>query len=203
MLFAGSSPRHTLGEVKPVNRRVLAVVAAVLIGGTSLAGCSASSSAGDSASPATPSTPTLDATSSPGGSKATLATFDDQRLSWHECYDGLACTDLLVPLDYAKPAGKTIHIAVIRQKASGTPEGSLIINPGGPGASGVTFLAEAGGVFDQLRTHFDLVSFDPRGVGGSDPIRCLTGPQLDAYVNVDPDPTTAAQREAREPYLHQ
>lgn len=101
-----------------------------------------------------------------------------------------------MPLDYAKPAGKTIHIAVIRQKASGTSEGSLIINPGGPGASGVTFLAEAGGVFDQLRTHFDLVSFDPRGVGGSDPIRCLTGPQLDAYVNLNPDPTTAQQREA-------
>ena len=53
-----------------------------------------------------------------------------------------------MPLDYRRPAGQTLHIAVIRQKASGTPEGSLIVNPGGPGASGVDFVAEAGDVFD-------------------------------------------------------
>jgi pimeloyl-ACP methyl ester carboxylesterase len=136
----------------------------------------------------------------PSGSGAspgrTIAAFDDQHLTWHECHDGLECSTLLVPLDYSKPAGATLDIAVIRQKASGTSEGSLIVNPGGPGASGVDFVAEAGNIFDPLRTHFDLVSFDPRGVGASDPIRCMTGPQLDAYVNIDPNPTTAAQRAA-------
>jgi pimeloyl-ACP methyl ester carboxylesterase len=103
---------------------------------------------------------------------------------------------LLVPLDYTKPAGRRLHIAVIRERASGTSQGSLIVNPGGPGASGVDFVVQAASVFNQLTTHFDLVSFDPRGVGASDPIRCLTSAQLDAYVNLVPNPTTPAQRRA-------
>jgi pimeloyl-ACP methyl ester carboxylesterase len=99
-----------------------------------------------------------------------------------------------VPEDYAKPAGKRLHIAVIREKASGPSRGSLIINPGGPGASGVDFVVQASDVFKQLTTRFDLVSFDPRGVGASNPIRCMTSTQLDAYVNLNPEPTTAAER---------
>jgi pimeloyl-ACP methyl ester carboxylesterase len=127
---------------------------------------------------------------------ATLAAFDRQRLTWRSCHDGLQCTTLLVPLDYTKPAGRRLHIAVIRERASGTSQGSLIVNPGGPGASGVDFVVQAASVFNQLTTHFDLVSFDPRGVGASDPIRCLTSAQLDAYVNLVPNPTTPAQRRA-------
>jgi pimeloyl-ACP methyl ester carboxylesterase len=101
---------------------------------------------------------------------------------------------LQVPLDYSDPTGRRLHIAVIRKQASGHAKGSLIVNPGGPGASGVEFVAQASSVFSQLTTQFDLVSFDPRGVGLSDPIRCLTAPQLDAYINLDPAPTTAAGR---------
>jgi pimeloyl-ACP methyl ester carboxylesterase len=134
---------------------------------------------------------------SPGASTPlSLARFYDQRLTWHGCDDGLRCTRLLVPLDYTRPSGRTLHIAVIEQKASGTPEGSLVVNPGGPGASGVQFVAEAGNDFSQLTGHLNLVSFDPRGVGASDPINCLSDSQLDAYVNVDPDPTTPAERAA-------
>jgi len=100
---------------------------------------------------------------------------------------------MLVPLDYSKPTGRTLHIAVIRQPSSGQHEGSLIINPGGPGASGVTFEAEAASSFSQLTDHYDLVSFDPRGVGLSDPIRCVTSTQLTAFINTDPVPSTAAE----------
>jgi pimeloyl-ACP methyl ester carboxylesterase len=100
---------------------------------------------------------------------------------------------LTVPLDYSHPSGRTLHIAVIRQPSSGAHEGSLIINPGGPGVSGVTFEAEAASAFSQLTDHYDLVSFDPRGVGHSDPIRCLTPAQLDTFVNTNPVPTNVAQ----------
>jgi pimeloyl-ACP methyl ester carboxylesterase len=101
---------------------------------------------------------------------------------------------MLVPVDYAKPAGPTLHIAVIRQPSSGSHEGSLIINPGGPGASGVTFETESAPSFAQLNDHDDLVSFDPRGVGLSDPIRCLTSAQLDTFIDTNPAPTTSAGR---------
>jgi pimeloyl-ACP methyl ester carboxylesterase len=124
---------------------------------------------------------------------AALRRFYTQRLSWHSCNGSFQCTSLLVPLDYSHPHGRTLHIAVIRQSSAGTHEGSLIINPGGPGASGVTFETEAASAFSQLTEHYDLVSFDPRGVGQSDPVRCLSPAQLDAYVNTDPVPADAAQ----------
>lgn len=119
--------------------------------------------------------------------------FYDQRLSWHACDGGFQCAALVVPLDYRHPSGRTLRIAVIRQLSSGSHEGSLIVNPGGPGESGVTFEAEAASAFSQLTDHYDLVSFDPRGVGQSDPIRCLTSSQLDTYVNTNPVPSDAAE----------
>jgi pimeloyl-ACP methyl ester carboxylesterase len=126
-------------------------------------------------------------------SSAALQRFYTQRLVWRSCDRTFQCTTLTVPLNYSKPKGRTLHVAVIRQLSSGSHEGSLIINPGGPGASGVTFEEEAASAFSQLTEHYDLVSFDPRGVGQSDPIRCLTSAQLDAYINVNPVPTDAAQ----------
>jgi pimeloyl-ACP methyl ester carboxylesterase len=100
---------------------------------------------------------------------------------------------MLVPLDYSHPAGRTLHIAVIKKSSSGSHEGSLIVNPGGPGASGVGFVTEASSAFSALTEHYDLVSFDPRGVGQSDPIRCLTSAQLDTFINTDPVPATATE----------
>jgi pimeloyl-ACP methyl ester carboxylesterase len=97
-----------------------------------------------------------------------------------------------VPLDYSKPTGATIHIAVIKASSSGSHQGSLIINPGGPGGSGIQFEVQAAPAFAQLTDHFDLVSFDPRGVGQSDPVRCLTAPQLTTFINTNPVPTTPA-----------
>lgn len=122
-----------------------------------------------------------------------LQRFYSQHLVWQTCHDVFQCSTLLVPIDYAKPTGPTLRVAVIRQPSSGSHEGSLIINPGGPGASGVMFEAEAASAFSQLTDHFDLVSFDPRGVGLSDPIRCLTSAQLDTLINTDPVPQNAAE----------
>ncbi|HVU60291.1 MAG TPA: alpha/beta hydrolase [Mycobacteriales bacterium] len=168
--------------------RLACVLLATLTAVTAVAGCTSTSSA--------PLVQPARSSSSGASTPAALAPFYDQKLIWHGCADGLRCTKLTVPLDYRRPAGRTLRIAVIEEKSSGTPQGSLIVNPGGPGASGVQFVEEAGDLFKPLMSHLDLVSFDPRGVGASDPVRCLTGPQLDAYVNLDPDPTTAAQRAA-------
>jgi pimeloyl-ACP methyl ester carboxylesterase len=85
-----------------------------------------------------------------------------------------------------------MRIAVIRQQSSGSHLGSLIVNPGGPGGSGVEFVAAAASAFAELTDHYDLVGFDPRGVGESRPIRCLSAADLDTYIDADPDPTTAA-----------
>lgn len=136
-------------------------------------------------------------TSSGGGpAKAGLAAFYDQKLTWTACHDNFQCATLSVPENYDKPRGKTLDIAVIRQPSSSSHEGSLIINPGGPGASGVDFVTQSASSFSELTEHYDLVSFDPRGVGASDPIRCVTSSELDAYINENPDPQTPAEHAA-------
>lgn len=100
---------------------------------------------------------------------------------------------MVVPIDYSKPDASTMHVAVIRKHSSGAHRGSLIINPGGPGASGIDYARGSADQFAGVTSHFDLVSFDPRGVGESRPIRCVTSGQLDAYVHIDPVPDTTAE----------
>lgn len=109
----------------------------------------------------------------------------DPRLAWTDCGD-LECATLTVPLDHAEPDGDTIGIAVARAPArDGDPIGSLVVNPGGPGASGVTYLRTfALRAPDELRDRFDLVSFDPRGVERSSAIECGWVLDEDVY---DPD----------------
>ncbi|MFE2067153.1 alpha/beta hydrolase [Streptomyces sp. NPDC059467] len=109
------------------------------------------------------------------------------------------CATMKAPLDWANPKGPTIGLALIRAKASGDPSrriGSLIFNFGGPGGSGVTTLPAFGEDYAALRTRYDLVSFDPRGVGRSDPVECLSDAQLDDYFQQDATPDTDAERTA-------
>ncbi|MCX3059280.1 alpha/beta hydrolase [Streptomyces beihaiensis] len=107
------------------------------------------------------------------------------------------CATMKAPLDWDKPKGDTIGIALIRARASG-PEskrvGSLIFNFGGPGGSGVTSLPAFASDYAKLRTRYDLVSFDPRGVGRSAGVKCETDDQLDDYFQQDATPDDAAER---------
>jgi pimeloyl-ACP methyl ester carboxylesterase len=103
---------------------------------------------------------------------------------------------MLVPVDYSHPDGATMQVAVTRKHSSGSHRGSLIVNPGGPGASGIDYAHNSARTFAGVTTHFDLVSFDPRGVGQSRPIRCVTSKQLDAFIHVDPTPDTPAEHAA-------
>ncbi len=128
---------------------------------------------------------------------AELARFYDQDLEWGDCAPyattssdrttyaeaNIQCARLTVPLDYAHPDGTTITIAVTRQQATGDRIGSVVFNPGGPGASGVSIVAQLAmyGVDAPLAQRFDFVGFDPRGVGASQPaIACQTDQQQDA-----------------------
>ncbi|MFF7953492.1 alpha/beta hydrolase [Streptomyces griseorubiginosus] len=140
-----------------------------------------------------------------------------QKLSWKDCQapsraegGGEApsplpggaewqCATLKAPRDWTKPKGDTIDLALIRAKTSGPKDrriGSLVFNFGGPGGSGVTTLPAFGTDYAHLRTRYDLVSFDPRGVGRSTPVECLNDPQLDFYFEQDWTPDDSAERTA-------
>ncbi|PPQ73621.1 hypothetical protein CVT24_007620 [Panaeolus cyanescens] len=98
-----------------------------------------------------------------------------KNLRWFGCYDGLECARLLVPMDHQNPSGKQGALALIRKASplgSDHPDyrGPILFNPGGPGGSGITFLSSnANHLAKILGPQFDLVSFDPRGVGASLP----------------------------------
>jgi pimeloyl-ACP methyl ester carboxylesterase len=169
----------------------LAVVAVLLA-----AGCSAGSS---SSAPTAPShsSQTAAAGPAPASRPATLAGYYAQQLDWRPCGHGFQCARLLVPFDYQRPAWRRFSLPVIKLHASDPARriGSLVVNPGGPGGSGVQY-AQAARTYisPTVRARFDVVGFDPRGVGGSVPgIHCLTGPQMDTFLQTNDNPVTAAQ----------
>lgn len=114
-----------------------------------------------------------------------------QQLDWQGCGD-LECATLVVPLDYADPDGETIEIAVSRHRATGDRLGSLLVNPGGPGSSGIDALSSIAipRFGDEVVDRYDLVGFDPRGVAASTPVTCVDGPEMDQIVSTDFDFTT-------------
>ena len=111
---------------------------------------------------------------------ATVATASASTLAWGPCADApddpaMSCATLTVPVDWNAPGGPTVDLAVARRAATDPAAriGSLMINPGGPGGSGVDFAIRGTTYFsDELRSHFDLVGFDPRGVRRSNPVLC-------------------------------
>jgi pimeloyl-ACP methyl ester carboxylesterase len=127
-----------------------------------------------------------------------LAAYENQKLDWATCYEDFECTDLRVPIDYADITVGTFKIAVLRYKAQDPKNriGSLIVNPGGPGGSGVDYAYNAEYVFDpDVLDRYDIVGFDPRGVNRSAPIECLTDEETDANYASDAKPDTEAELE--------
>ncbi|MEV6622732.1 alpha/beta hydrolase [Amycolatopsis sp. NPDC051106] len=109
--------------------------------------------------------------------------FTQQKLAWSPCGDSLDCAHLTVPLDYAAPDGPAISVGLLRHKATKQRIGSLVVNPGGPGGSGTSTAAALARspAAAPLLDRFDLVGFDPRGVGTSEPrITCRTDAEQDA-----------------------
>jgi pimeloyl-ACP methyl ester carboxylesterase len=111
-------------------------------------------------------------------------------IEWSDC-DGWQCAEFTVPLDYANPAASELTLALTRLPASNPDAriGSLFYNPGGPGAPAIEFLQlSAFAIPSEIKERFDLVAFDPRGVGGSSPILC--GDNIQQLLALDPDPPT-------------
>ncbi len=159
----------------------------LLVGLALLAGCAANP--GPAAEPTAP-------TSAPSSSSAAAPAAP---LDWRGCEDGFQCATLTVPLVETAPEGATVDLAVVRRRATGARIGSLVVNPGGPGASAVDYLRAAWtGLPEPLRQRFDLVAVDPRGVGRSEPIRCASTAELDRYFHLDPTPDDAAELAAYE-----
>ena len=116
-------------------------------------------------------------------------------LRWRACGGSFECSTMRVPLDDANPTGAQVDIAVIRLPARDQSRriGSLVVNPGGPGGSGVDFVASgADSLPAELRDRFDIVGFDPRGTGRSDPVHCKA--DMNAYYQLDFSPDDDAER---------
>jgi pimeloyl-ACP methyl ester carboxylesterase len=118
------------------------------------------------------------------------------KLDWKSCGEDSECARLTVPLDYANvDNGKTIKIALLRVRATDSERriGSLLLNPGGPGAPGAEFAGSIAGVMpDEIRARFDIVGFDPRGTGKSRPVKCRDN--LDDVFSLDYSPDTSDER---------
>ncbi|MBV6700450.1 alpha/beta hydrolase [Kitasatospora aureofaciens] len=104
------------------------------------------------------------------------------------------CATLKAPLDYAKPSDGTIDLALIRSRAKDEQHriGSLLFNFGGPGGSGVATLPALAAAYTSLNTRYDLVSFDPRGVGASAGVKCLDDKAMDASNAIGNTPENPA-----------
>ncbi|MGH3508234.1 MAG: alpha/beta fold hydrolase, partial [Nocardioidaceae bacterium] len=193
----------------PLSRPVPRAAAALLVVGVLISACGG---AGDiaggepgstSPSETSPSDTEAPDTSSPtsGGPRVLPAGFVDpprgsgvdryynQELDWSDCGDGAECATLIVPLDYDEPDDLAISVEMKRKPAADQTnrQGSLLINPGGPGGSGIDYLGYIG-MDESVTDVYDLVGFDPRGVGRSTPVDCVSDEELDAYLASDPTP---------------
>lgn len=142
-----------------------------------------------------PTVPAAPAGAAPRAGRA-LAGAGEPALRWRPC-GGFQCATLPVPLDHADPSGPRIELSVIRAPAREPDRriGALVVNPGGPGGSGVDYVRDAATSFPgELRDRFDIVGFDPRGVGGSGPVDCVK--DMGPYYALDFSPDTPAERDA-------
>lgn len=171
------------GSTSRTRRRLVA--AASLIAALVLSGC-------------VPQNTVPDATKAPatviGDVPANLKSFYEQVVTWTKCEKDFQCASVEVPLNYADPGQGKIKLAVTRLPATGKRTGSLLINPGGPGGSGVDMVVSSGKAYfsAKIRSVYDIVGFDPRGVQRSEPIKCMDDAQMDAARQENYDINTAA-----------
>ncbi|MFJ9607193.1 alpha/beta hydrolase [Kitasatospora sp. NPDC101176] len=160
-------------------------------------GQAAGTTAPAAASPTATPTPTPKPT---GEADPALKPFYGQQITWADCpadpkaeqakvdLSTLKCGKLHVPLDYANPAGDALDLALVKYPAAKPDQrlGSLMVNPGGPGGSGVEMVTFGTKDFaGSLHNRYDVIGFDPRGTGASSPIHCLDDKQRDAESQQD------------------
>jgi pimeloyl-ACP methyl ester carboxylesterase len=159
-------------------KRIVLIVAATV----ALAGCSVLPWVQETAEP-TPITGDAGPTLSGPPENPEAAAVYQQSVTWRACGD-LECASIDVPIDWSEPDGATVALALARRPADNpdTRVGSLLVNPGGPGGSGIDLVKNVDTFASaKLMANYDVVGFDPRGVGESSPIDCGTGKTLDDY----------------------
>ncbi len=173
-------------------RATAAVLAAALLAG----GC-ASGDRSVAQGPTSEASPLATAPEAPPSSDSNVGTTPSGSLDWTECDGGFECATLAVPVDHERPDGPTLDLGLVRQPAADPDRriGSLLMNPGGPGGSAVEFVeGVAPGLPSELRDRFDIVGFDPRGVGRSDALDCHD--RIRAMYVTDPTIEDAGDRAA-------
>ena len=122
-----------------------------------------------------------------------LESFYNQDLTWTDCTDeatgtAFQCATVTVPLDYDNPQGQTITVALKKlSSTSSSPRGSVFLNPGGPGGSGISAIESQADLYksgdlSEVLANYDVIGFDPRGVGQSTPITCWTPEDVQAIL---------------------
>jgi pimeloyl-ACP methyl ester carboxylesterase len=118
------------------------------------------------------------------------------KLEWKPCGGDSECAKLAVPLDYEHPNnGETLKVALLRVRATDRKNriGSLLMNPGGPGAPGAEFAQDFASILpEELQKRFDIIGFDPRGTGDTAPVKCQDN--LDGVFSADYSPDSPAER---------
>jgi len=125
-----------------------------------------------------------------------LSQYETQELNWRDCYGNYQCATLLVPINYSDLTVGAFSLALLRYQALDQDRriGSLVVNPGGPGSSGVDYAYSAEYIVSpEILERFDIVGFDPRGVGESAAIKCLNDAETDASFAADPKPDDEAE----------
>lgn len=171
------------------SRRVTAFVAVATAAVLALSGCAtwftgdyanggAGAGAGGGTGGTSTSTPTAEDV------PAELQPFYGQILEWESCSGSFQCATAKAPLDWSNPGGATVDLALIKKPTSGTKQGSLFVNPGGPGGSAYDFVEQSAdyAAHPTLQSAYDLIGYDPRGTGHSDAVKCLTDEERDAYL---------------------
>ena len=158
-------------RINKVTLKILALSGILVLLAASLANLLIKSS-----DPFKPSTAKIDA--------ASITGYYNQNFNWNDCYGGFQCATYKVPIDYDNLDLGEFSIAVMKRETQ-RPIGNLVVNPGGPGGSGVDYAYSYAGVFTQkIIDNYNIVGFDPRGVGRSAPIDCLNDSQTDqAYAS--------------------
>ncbi|GAB3062696.1 alpha/beta hydrolase [Intrasporangium mesophilum] len=208
------SSAHQPGAAAPGRhsplRRVLALVAVVaLLGAVGLAvwrvgnpptAAQPRQPASGWATPGAGGSPSASPTQAPPTDyAAALRDYYTQKVDWKPCSGDSKqqCATIQVPVDYSKPQGDRFHLALRKVPATDPSKrvGSLLVNPGGPGASGVEFAQAASSTFSpDVLAAYDIVGFDPRGIAASDAVDCLSDSDMDLLFSTDPTPDSAAEK---------
>ncbi|MFT4147306.1 MAG: alpha/beta hydrolase [Micrococcaceae bacterium] len=122
-----------------------------------------------------------------------LKSYYKQNVNWTSCENGMQCATVEAPVDWDNPSSDKVSLQLIKINATGQKQGSLVINPGGPGGSGYDWVRDSAmsTLSSTVTSAYDVVGFDPRGVGKSSAIKCLDDKDHDAYrantANLDTD----------------